>query len=266
MLAGLITPDAGQVLIEGRSLAGDTDPLKAKLGLVPQELALYDDLSAHDNLVLFGSLYSLGKEALATAMADALTIVGLTDRVKDKVKNFSGGMKRRLNLAAALLHNPQMLLLDEPTVGVDPQSRNAIFDNITALRARGKTVLYTTHYMEEVERLCDRVVIMDRGKVLADDTLGGLRRSVATATRLQIELASANGADWLPALRQMAGVRSAEFRETQLLVQVDDLTTATPTVLGFLQQRGQTIVHLSADRPNLESIFLSLTGHQLRDS
>jgi ABC-2 type transport system ATP-binding protein len=223
-------------------------------------------LSAHDNLVLFGSLYNLGKEALAKAMAEALAVVGLSERARDKVKNFSGGMKRRLNLAAALLHDPQMLLLDEPTVGVDPQSRNAIFDNITALRARGKTVLYTTHYMEEVERLCDRVVIMDHGKVLADDTLGGLRRGTATATRLQIELASRNGGDWLAELQKVPGVLLAELTELKLSVEVDNLTNATPVVLGFLQQRGHTIVHLSAERPNLESIFLKLTGNQLRDS
>ena len=142
---------------------------------MPQDLALYDELSAGANLRLFGSLYGLGGRALETAIASALTLVGLADRVRDKVKTYSGGMKRRLNLAAGLLHDPDILLLDEPTVGVDPQSRNAIFDNLEQLKARGKALLYTTHYMEEAERLADRIVVMDQGKVLADDTLSGLR-------------------------------------------------------------------------------------------
>ncbi|MES2177041.1 MAG: ABC transporter ATP-binding protein [Gemmatimonadota bacterium] len=175
MIAGLLTPSRGDVLIDGRPLAGDTDPAKRRIGLVPQDLALYDELSARENLRFFGSLYDLQGTALDDAMHAALTLVGLADRVGDKVKNFSGGMKRRLNLAAGLLHDPDILLLDEPTVGVDPQSRNAIFENLETLRGRGKALLYTTHYMEEVERLADRIVVIDHGRVLADDTLAGLK-------------------------------------------------------------------------------------------
>ena len=181
MIAGLVTPDEGAVTIDGVKLSSDTDPVKRRIGLVPQDLALYDELSAGANLRLFGSLYGLSGHALEHAIASTLTLVGLVDRVRDKVKTYSGGMKRRLNLAAGLLHDPDILLLDEPTVGVDPQSRNAIFDNLEQLKARGKALLYTTHYMEEAERLADRIVVMDHGRVLADDTLSGLRARVSGA-------------------------------------------------------------------------------------
>ena len=174
MISGLFPPDAGEIRIDGRPLTGDTDPIKRRIGLVPQDLALYDELTAQDNLRFFGALYDLTGSALDHAMAAALTLVGLGDRMRDRVKTFSGGMKRRLNLAAGLLHDPDILLLDEPTVGVDPQSRNAIFDNLEQLKERGKALLYTTHYMEEAERLADRLVVIDRGIVVANDTLDGL--------------------------------------------------------------------------------------------
>jgi ABC-2 type transport system ATP-binding protein len=178
MIAGLLAPDRGEVRLGGRRLAGDTDPLKRRIGLVPQDLALYDELSARDNLRFFGALYALRGGALEAAIVAALALVGLGDRARDRVKTFSGGMKRRLNLAAGLLHDPDVLLLDEPTVGVDPQSRNAIFENLEALKARGKALLYTTHYMEEAERLADRIVVIDHGRVIADDTLAGLSAAV----------------------------------------------------------------------------------------
>jgi linearmycin/streptolysin S transport system ATP-binding protein len=179
MIAGLLTPDRGEVLIGGQRLSGDTDPAKRRIGLVPQDLALYDELTARDNLRFFGALYNLTGRALDSAIGTAMELVELSDRIKDRVKTFSGGMKRRLNLAAGLLHDPDILLLDEPTVGVDPQSRNAIFDNLETLKRRGKALLYTTHYMEEAERLADRIVVIDHGKVIANDTLAGLQSRVA---------------------------------------------------------------------------------------
>ena len=175
MIAGLVTPEAGAVTVGGEPLSGDTDPRKRLIGLVPQDLALYEELTAAANLRLFGALYGLSGRALEDAIGSALLLVGLAERAGDRVRTFSGGMKRRLNLAAGLLHDPQILLLDEPTVGVDPQSRNAIFDNLELLKSRGKALLYTTHYMEEAERMADRIVVMDHGRVLADDTLAGLR-------------------------------------------------------------------------------------------
>jgi ABC-2 type transport system ATP-binding protein len=188
MIAGLVTPISGEVLIGGVPLSGDTDPKKRRIGLVPQDLALYDELSALANLRFFGALYDLEPAVLERSIAASLQLVGLTDRARDRVGTFSGGMKRRLNLAAGLLHDPDILLLDEPTVGVDPQSRNAIFSNLETLKARGKALLYTTHYMEEVERLADRVVIIDHGRVIASDTLDGLQRHApAGAGRVSLE-------------------------------------------------------------------------------
>jgi ABC-2 type transport system ATP-binding protein len=181
MIAGLLTADRGEVLVGGSRLVRDTDPVKRRIGLVPQDLALYDELSARDNLRFFGALYNLKGAALNQAIDRVLELVAIADRARDKVKTFSGGMKRRLNLAAGLLHDPDILLLDEPTVGVDPQSRNAIFDNLAALKRRGKALLYTTHYMEEAERLADRIVVIDHGKVIANDTLERLQAQVAVA-------------------------------------------------------------------------------------
>jgi len=196
MIAGLVAPDQGSITIDGARMSGDTDPAKRRIGLVPQDLALYDELSARANLQLFGALYGLSSSALTEAIARTLALVGLADRAPDKVKTFSGGMKRRLNLAAGLLHDPDILLLDEPTVGVDPQSRNAIFDNLEQLKAGGKALLYTTHYMEEAERLADRIVVMDHGRVLADDTLSGLRSrgsgAAASLETLFLELTGRN--------------------------------------------------------------------------
>jgi len=176
IVAGLLLADAGQVLLGGEAIRGDDDPRKGRLGLVPQDLALHETLSARHNLEVFGGLQGLAGARLREACDQALAFVGLAERAGDRVGSFSGGMKRRLNLAAGLLHDPDVLLLDEPTVGVDPQSRNAIFDNLEALRGRGKAVLYTTHYMEEVERLCARVVVVDHGRVVAADRVETLRR------------------------------------------------------------------------------------------
>jgi ABC-2 type transport system ATP-binding protein len=178
IISGLLTPERGEVLIGGKKVTADTDPVKRRIGLVPQDLALYEELPARDNLRFFGALYGLAGAALDRAIASALELVGLADRARDRVKDFSGGMKRRLNLAAGILHDPDILLLDEPTVGVDPQSRNAIFDNLESLKRRGKALLYTTHYMEEAERLADRIVVIDHGRVIADDTLERLQTSV----------------------------------------------------------------------------------------
>jgi ABC-2 type transport system ATP-binding protein len=179
MISGITRPDEGQITLQGARLTQDADAVKRHVGLVPQDLALYDELSALANLQLFGGLYALPTDLLRQRADALLTLVGLSDRRHDRVRDFSGGMKRRLNIAGALLHDPELILLDEPTVGVDPQSRNAIFDNLEELKRRGKTLLYTTHYMEEAQRLCDRVLILDQGKILADDTVENFNRQYA---------------------------------------------------------------------------------------
>lgn len=266
MIAGLLRPDSGEVLIDGRALSGDTDATKHKIGLVPQDLALFDELPALANLEFFGALYGLQGAGLKKTLAEALELVGLADRGKDAVKEFSGGMKRRLNLAAALLHDPDLLLLDEPTVGVDPQSRNAIFENLETLKKRGKTLLYTTHYMEEAERLCDRLVVIDHGKVIADDTLHGLYRLLPVTNILSIELEDASPPLALGELEAMAEVRSATQTEGVLKVGVQNLAVDTPRILQWLVDHGQVYTHVVSERPDLETVFLSLTGRSLRDS
>ncbi len=188
MLCGLLTPDRGEVRVGGHAIEGDDSRVKCRIGLVPQDLALYEDRPALSNLQLFGALYGIGGALLEERCRDALALVGLSDRAKDKPQTFSGGMKRRLNIACALIHDPDLLLLDEPTVGVDPQSRNAIFDNLEALKRRGKALVYTTHYMEEAERLCDRIVIVDHGKVVAGGTLEQLYATLPAVQSLDIDI------------------------------------------------------------------------------
>jgi ABC-2 type transport system ATP-binding protein len=265
MIAGLFPPDFGEVLIDGSPLRGDTDPVKRKIGLVPQNIALYDELTALANLNFLGALYDLHGAVLKRAIGEALELVGLTDRSKDKVGTFSGGMKRRLNLAAALLHDPQILLLDEPTVGVDPQSRNAIFDNLETLKKRGKTLIYTTHYMEEAERLCDRIIIIDHGKVIANDTLHGLHRMLPVTNLLAIELEAPDGFNPEP-LRALPEVVSVEVKEGVLKVGLHNLTTGAPAILRWLAENARPYQHVTSERPDLETVFLTLTGRNLRDS
>jgi ABC-2 type transport system ATP-binding protein len=270
MIAGLIRPDAGEVRIAGSLMRTDTDPAKRGIGLVPQDLGLYEEISARENLHLFGALYGMSGAPLRRAMDSAMDLVGLTARAKDPVKDFSGGMKRRLNLAAALLHDPLLLLLDEPTVGVDPQSRNAIFDNLEQLRRQGKTVLYTTHYMEEAERLCDRLVIVDHGKILRDDTLQALHRIVPSRNLLTVELEdpAANGLhlqDLEQLLEQLPGVELAELRGATVRIGLRDLASDSGRVLDWLAGRGHRFRHLASERTNLETVFLTLTGRSLRD-
>jgi len=232
MLCGLITPDAGSVTIAGAGIAAGADAFKRRIGLVPQDLALYEDLGALANVELFGALYGMPQALLKGRAAEVLALVGLTDRARDKPATFSGGMKRRLNIACALVHDPDVLLLDEPTAGVDPQSRNAIFDSLEALKRQGEALVYTTHYMEEAERLADRIVIIDHGQVVASGTQAELARRLPTTETLEIELVAAADAALLQTLTALPGVRAV--------------------------QRGTRSA-------NLEDVFLALTGRQLRD-
>jgi ABC-2 type transport system ATP-binding protein len=265
IIAGLLSPDSGEVLIDGKQVTSDTDPLKLKIGLVPQDMALYDQLTARDNLTFFAALYSLAGAKAKQAIDDALNLVALSDRAGDKVGTFSGGMKRRLNLAAALLHDPQILLLDEPTVGVDPQSRNAIFENLETLKKRGKTLIYTTHYMEEAERLCDRIIIIDHGKVIANDTLQGLHKLLPVTNVIAIELDQTDGfkPEQILALPE---VKSAALQQSTLRVGVHDLSRGAPGVFRWLAENGHSYHSMTSEQPDLETVFLTLTGRSLRDS
>jgi ABC-2 type transport system ATP-binding protein len=199
-------------------------------------------------------------------MGEVLEVVGLSGRAGEKVKTYSGGMKRRLNLAAGLLHGPEVLLLDEPTAGVDPQSRNAIFDTLESLRGQGKAILYTTHYMEEAERLCDRIVIVDHGKVIAEDTLAGLQRLLPGGNRLVIQIASPFLPADLDGLIALSGVTSASLDGERITLVLDDLSTGASGALAWLASRKVATTQVSSERVGLEEVFLTLTGRTLRDT
>ena len=264
MLCGLLLPDAGEIVLGGEPVSAGASRVKRRIGVVPQDLALYEDLSAVENLRLFGALYGLKGKPLNARIEHVLGLVNLADRARDKPATFSGGMKRRLNIAAALLHEPELLILDEPTVGVDPQSRNAIFDTLEALQAQGRSLIYTSHYMEEVERLADHIVIIDHGKVLADDSPAGLQRHLTAKALLRVELAAPAGAAVLQALRAHAGVTTLAEQGATLDIGLVDNADAVP-VLGWLQQHGHGPLHFATARASLEDIFLNLTGRTLRD-
>ena len=235
LAVGLLDPDQGRIEVAGKGSPTDAR-VRSGIGVAPQALALYEDLSAAENLAFFGAIQGLRGARLAERTAWALDFVGLTPRAKHRASTYSGGMKRRLNLAIAVLHDPPLLLLDEPTVGVDPQSRNAIFDNILALKREGRTILYTTHYMEEAERLCDRVGILDRGRLLALDTVAALVAAHGGKSTLVLD----NGV------------------ETR--IETDD-PVAEIARLGERARRGR----FRLEQPDLEAVFLKLTGRHLRD-
>jgi ABC-2 type transport system ATP-binding protein len=266
MLAGLTKPDSGKVQIDTTTLGTGADPSKRKLGLVTQEIALLEELPARMNLEFFGGLYGLSGSALRARIAAVLELTSLSDRARDPPSKFSGGMRRRLNIACALLHEPQILLLDEPTVGVDPQSRNAIFETIEVLAGQGRTVVYTTHYMEEVERLCDRIVIVDHGRVLADDTLKGLLAAAPAGNKLTLQYDVVPDAAALAEIRNLPGVIQVDLAGTEVSVSATDLGTAAPRVLERLAARGFSCQELTSRRANLEDVFLALTGRTLRDT
>ena len=260
IISGLTVPDAGSVtLAGGLSLGDDEAGYKRRIGLVPQDIALYEELPARMNLELFGALYGMPADLLKRRADEVLAMVGLSDRAKDKPSTFSGGMKRRLNIACALIHDPDVLLLDEPTAGVDPQSRNAIFDNLEMLKAAGKALIYTTHYMEEAERLADRIVIIDHGRVVASGTQAQLFALLPAAQTLQIEL---DGEPDDAALQGLPGVKRTGQR---LDARLTDIGRDTGPLLAALAERGVKVRGLATARATLEDVFLQLTGRALRD-
>jgi ABC-2 type transport system ATP-binding protein len=262
MISGLTVPDAGAVTVDGITLAADAFAFKRRIGLVPQDLALFEDLPALANIELFGSLYDLPKATLKNRAMAVLDAVGLADRARDKPVTFSGGMKRRLNIACALVHDPDVLLLDEPTAGVDPQSRNAIFEHLEALKRAGKALVYTTHYMEEAERLADRIVVIDHGKVVTSGTLAQLYRMLPAGQTLRIDV---DGSLEACAFDGLPVIRSLQIEPGYAIVGLEDLARDTATVMQALAARGVAVRHLSSGRANLEDVFLALTGRQLRD-
>jgi ABC-2 type transport system ATP-binding protein len=265
MLSCLLEPTEGTAMVAGHDVVKAPNEVKRRIGLVPQELALYPTLSARDNLDYFGRIYGLRGRALRQRVDEMLEMVTLTERAKAAVKTYSGGMKRRLNIAAGLLHCPEVLFLDEPTVGVDPQSRNAIFEHVEQLRGEGMTVLYTTHYMEEAERLCDRVAIIDEGCIVALDTP---RKLIADLGRGIIHLGVANGkmdGKLLGQIRSLPEVESATRFDGKVKVETAHAQEALVHLLELFSRTATHITALQVLEPNLETVFLHLTGKQLRE-
>ncbi|MGI9576842.1 MAG: ABC transporter ATP-binding protein [Microthrixaceae bacterium] len=264
MVCGLLEPDAGSVRVHGEKMQTERCSAKGHLGLVPQDLALYEDLSGRENLDFFGRLQGLTGDVLTRRTAEVLDLVGLTDRADERVQEYSGGMKRRCNIGAALLHEPELLILDEPTVGVDPQSRNAILSGIADLQAAGMAVLYTTHYMEEAERLCDRIGVMDEGRLVAEGSTAELVSLVGEHPVLRL-----NGDGDMPHLEArvsvLDGVVKATVCEGRLDVIADNAGPVLGDVLRHADEAGVRVTGVSVDEPDLEDVFLHLTGKALRD-
>jgi ABC-2 type transport system ATP-binding protein len=264
MLTGLLKPNAGRVLVDGQLFTSRSNDLKMKIGFVPQELALYPTLSAYDNLLFFGRIYRLHGKQLRQQVEEVLEMVGLSDRAKDPIKDYSGGMKRRINIAAGLLHQPEILFLDEPTVGVDPQSRNAIFESVELLNRQGLTILYTTHYMEEAERLCNRVAIVDHGEIIAMDTPQAMIRGLGGGL-LRVGLVNGKLPKVYEKVQMLHSVKGAQQLEGELMIQTHESRQALVDVLEVTNELDATVTSLEIYEPNLETVFLNLTGRNLRN-
>jgi ABC-2 type transport system ATP-binding protein len=260
MLCGLIIPDHGVVTVDG--FAGGTLEAKAAVGYVPQDLALYPDLSAVENLTFFGQLYGLGGKELQGRIGETLELVGLADRGKDRIGTYSGGMKRRANMAAGLLHRPKLLVLDEPTVGVDPQSRNAILETVGRL---GIAVLYTTHYMEEAARLCDRIGIIDDGRLVAEGTAEGLIGTHGGRDKVHLSCDEASFAELSAACLELHNVHDVHEHEGSLELTTDHGPAVLSGVVAVATEHGVDLTGVEVRTPNLEDVFLTLTGKELRD-
>ena len=264
MICGLLERDGGEVLIDGVLLTPRSVAVKAGIGYVPQELAIYPDLTARENLRFFARLYGVSGKEARRRIDEVLEIIGLAERADDMVKEYSGGMKRRLNIGIGLLHHPRLLVLDEPTVGVDPQSRNAILESVERLADEGIGVLYTTHYMEEAERLCDRVGIVDLGELKAEGTrqeLGGL-----VGEHDQVQLAATGDlVAGARAIGEISSVREANVREGGIDLIVDQARNVLPDILAKTAAAGVSIRSVEVKEPDLEAVFLHLTGKALRD-
>jgi len=260
ILAGYLDADSGDILIDNEKLSVNNLTIKKKIGLVPQALALYDEITAIENLEIFGSLYGLKKSQLRYAIAEKLKMVGLFDRKKDKVQTFSGGMKRRLNLAASILHDPKIILCDEPTVGIDPQSRNAIFEYLEKLNSDGKTIIYTTHYMEEAERLCSKIAVIDFGHIISRGTLDELIDSLNYKQTITISKnhSTEKQVDILKSFGKLI------LEQDKFELQPTDGFKLS-AFFKVIEENGISYSAVNLKRPSLESLFLQLTGRNLRD-
>lgn len=264
MICGLLKPNQGEITIDGFNLKNNPLQCKSRIGLVPQEIALYENLSAYENIEFFGRLAGLKGALLKERVEEALSFVGLSDKAKAVPKSFSGGMKRRLNIGCAITHHPDVIIMDEPTVGIDPQSRNHILESVRKLNSMGSTVIYTSHYMEEVEALCSRIAIMDHGKLIAMGSKEELKKLVDKNEKVVIEVyeVSYNSLEEIKAIR---GVKDACFENHTLEIVTSNSQGLLQDILFILSKNGIRIKGLDLVEPDLETVFLSLTGRKLRD-
>ena len=266
MLSTLYTPTSGEATVGGHSVTREPMAVRNLIGVVPQELALYDDLSARENLVFWGQMYGLSGKPLKIRVDEVLEQIGLADRARERVKAYSGGMKRRVNIGIGLLHKPSLLFMDEPTVGIDPQSRRAILDSVKALNQQGMTVLYTTHYMEEAEELSDRVGIMDHGELIALGTQAELTKQVGEMETLILHIDENEDPERLAAaIRTLQGVKRADATDHTVTVIVPEAEEALAPAVTKANELGIKIRSVDMQEPNLEAVFLHLTGRALRD-
>lgn len=263
-LTGLTKADSGKLLIFDKDMENYEMDIKRNIGIVPQDIAVYEDLMTYENLDYFGRLYGLRGRELKARIDEALDFTGLSEKKKEYPKKFSGGMKRRLNIACAIIHHPKLIIMDEPTVGIDPQSRNHILQSIKELNKMGSTIIYTSHYMEEVEEICSRIVIMDHGKVIAKGSKDELKALVTVDERVSIELSSVNFTI-MDNIKKLQGVKDCSLSGNVILVISQKRSNNLGRIIDCISDAGSEILSMNVEKPTLESVFLTLTGRSLRD-
>jgi ABC-2 type transport system ATP-binding protein len=266
VLSCLLKPSSGDAVVDGHSVTGDSLAVRKVIGVVPQDIALYNMLSARENLVFWGRMYDMGGAELKRRVDEVLKQIGLTDKADAKIETYSGGMKRRVNIGVGLLHKPRVIYMDEPTVGIDPQSRRAILDTVKALNKQGMTVLYTTHYMEEAQELSSRVGIIDRGQLIAIGTQKELTQLVGEHDTLRLHISEdQNAAQFADALCRLPGVLNCSATDHEVALIVPEAEEALAPVITRANEVGVKIHSVDIQEPNLEAVFLHLTGRALRD-
>ena len=266
ILSTLYAPTSGEAIIGGHSVVKEPMAVRNLIGVVPQELALYEDLTARENLIFWGQMYGLSGKSLQTRISEVLEQISLSDRANDPIKTYSGGMKRRANIGVGLLHRPELLFMDEPTVGIDPQSRRAILNSVKELNQQGMTVLYTTHYMEEAEELSDRVGILDHGVLIALGTQAELTRQVGENDTLVLHIDEGQNSEALAdAVRSIPGVLKADVTDHRVAVIAPEAEEIMAPVISKANEMGVKVRSVDIREPNLEAVFLHLTGRALRD-
>ncbi|WP_141433165.1 ABC transporter ATP-binding protein [Bacillus sp. 03113] len=265
LISSLIKPTSGDIRMNNGSILKAPEKLRRILGVVPQEIALYMELTARENLQFFGKMHRIPKNQLTKRVDEVIEIIGLKDREKDLVKTFSGGMKRRLNIGVALLHEPDIIIMDEPTVGIDPQSRNYILETVKKLnKEKNMTVLYTSHYMEEVEYLCDRIYIMDHGKIIASGTKEEIKSILSSEQSIVVKVDMLKGS-FIQALEKNPSIKNISVQEPLVTIIVPKQVFILKDIFKASEETGTNIVSVNIETPSLEDVFLHLTGRQLRD-